>query len=325
MESLKSEGKSMDNNKKDFGYLKYVGSTIKEGEFDMRKAGKALIGFDKILRHFIIAQNPEWKKSEIVLPVKVRKGSWEVIVSGLFVYYLGRTVHVAADRGFADTGLARDLKKATLLAKKVVEIAKHFKSTKIGDMEKENVRQLSAREVKLTNSDNQSIVVSKEEYEHYGNLPKNIFSDNTEIVDDDISLEIGFIEGGKKVSVCITEKDKFIFIKKKKELMSELEHGDVVTLQGRIIRVTESRNSIGFRCENLDTDESHNIECKGGDIVRFKDIIISKESGGIFQKVEIIGRVDRFTKKGKPKKISIQIIEIKPLDGSSVDMFSSRK
>src|SRR5438552_112833 len=60
-----------------FAFIKYDGELVEDGFLDARKAGEVLIGIDETLRYFIHQENPNIKKLEFEIPVRIRKGSWE--------------------------------------------------------------------------------------------------------------------------------------------------------------------------------------------------------------------------------------------------------
>ena len=66
------------------GYFKYEGSLVESGYMDARKSAEALIGIDEVLRHFLFQQDKTLQEKEIEIPIRIRKGSWEVNTSIIF-------------------------------------------------------------------------------------------------------------------------------------------------------------------------------------------------------------------------------------------------
>lgn len=62
-----------------FAFIKYEGQLVKDGYFDARKSGEALVGIDELMQYFIYQENPAIKDFEFDIPVRVRKGSWETV------------------------------------------------------------------------------------------------------------------------------------------------------------------------------------------------------------------------------------------------------
>ena len=71
---------SMDQDEKFIGYLKYSGKSVADGFLDTRKSAEALLGFDEMLRYFLLKEDPSLKDVDFEIPVKIRKGSWEMVI-----------------------------------------------------------------------------------------------------------------------------------------------------------------------------------------------------------------------------------------------------
>lgn len=316
-----------ENKEEHLGYLKYSGSAIEDGLIDMRKAGDALIGFDKILRHFMIAQDSEWKKHEFELPVRIRKGSLVIIVTGIvtgavtaaMMAYAAKTGYIAAEKGVANTPFVQGIMKNTLLlTQRVIKIKKHMGIIRSDEVKNTHIQQ-SQSGIILKNHENKDMTVSPNDYGYYNKCPENLFSPNAEIVNNGIDMEVGVYENGKVIKERITYNDKAIFTSKKPkaEIFPELVHNKIMTLEGKITEVDENNNSMVFSYKEID------LECKpekGGYIFQFKQNIITKESGGIFGNVKIKGRIDRIDSNGKQKKIVIRIITIDAVEGNQREL-----
>ncbi len=137
----------MNQEKKYIGYLRYYGeSSVKDGLLDMRKSAEALVGFDEILRHFLIKEDPSLFGVEFEIPVRIRKGSWEAVIPEIIdklfsptsigatvaAIYLSATAKKAAEDGLFSTGAARDIKvtfrAAIKSAQWIIKIASHVGS-----------------------------------------------------------------------------------------------------------------------------------------------------------------------------------------------------
>lgn len=309
------------------GYLKYKGKSVNDGLLDARKSGEALIGFDKILRHFLLKENPLLTEIDFEIPVEIKKGSWmsgipenigEIIllIMGLRYSdaYLKSFFQKAGKDGLFETGIAKDInksfQKAVLTICWIIEICKHTGTYKI---ENSTTSVLKAGQfVKLINDEGRILIVPKEIYKHYLQCPQNILSQNVDIINEGETMEFSVFDGSNKTTASVSNKEKWLFINPKEnflaEIHPELKDGAIKTLEGKITRVNEDNNSIGFYWKDI------NIECKpekGAHIALFKSSIISKKTGNIFQNVKIKGIIDRIDDNGNPKRISMRIITIK--------------
>lgn len=310
----------MSYEKESVGYLRYSGDAIEDGVFDMRKAGDALIGFDRILRHFIVVQNPEMKKIDFELPVKIEEGSWNakvIIGTALVSGFAGKMGYLAAEDAYPI--VKSYMQTAMFNAQKVIETKKHMKEIGVDKVKKTQEQRLEEHNILLENEEKEILLVSKEEYLNYIGCPEDIFAQNVEIVDFDTFLEIGVYQSDGKIStVSITQKDRHIFTSKKEKPLPlfQLAHGEIVTLRGKVgsLIEKESHRSMKFLYIDPYTEKEYTIECTGNNITQFKNSIISPRTEDFFQDVDIKGQVDRIDGNGKPKKISIQIITIEPVE-----------
>lgn len=309
----------MKENEGYIGHFKYSGKSVEDGLLDARKAGNALIGFDKILRHFLSTESPELAKVEFPLPVKIEKGSWKIVLGSLFLVYLFAIVTKAGKDGFLETGPAKDIAKVLRFCMTAacwaVNIRKHVGKTgkfKFEDLDASFTE--SGEFAILLNHKGEKKLIPIKYYELCKTCPEDLFSQNTEIIDDGGTMDIESLDShGETHKASINDKERFMFAYDKSdqlaEVLPELKHGRIMTLEGEITRVNEEKNAIGFLYQKI------HIECKpeGGYIAQFKDSIISKKTGDIFENVRMEGRIERIDDDGKQKKISIKIITINPI------------
>ena len=69
------------------GYLKYDGDAVEEGIMDARDSASALLGFDEAFRYFVQQEKPAWGKEDLNLPVRIKKGCWQILIpAGIAVF-----------------------------------------------------------------------------------------------------------------------------------------------------------------------------------------------------------------------------------------------
>ena len=314
------------------GYFKYSGQSIRYGLFDAKKAAEALFGFDEILRYFLIKEDPNLYDVKFDIPVRIRGGSWEIsipetitqIISPNSALYAALATYAtfaakkAAEEGLFQTGPAKDIKTTLRAAIKsvqwMIKIGSHIGSLNKNKLNNPKI-DLKKNEITIDNQ-NKKLVIPKKYFDLFNTFPTNLFSRNTYIIQKDIYLEVGVYENGKEEKVKITEKQKSIFCTENDVdegiILPELKHNEHVELEGIITRGNEKHNTIGFEYKK------HVLACKpeNGDIVAFKNRIVSPEENHIFPAVKIIGVVDRTDKFGgfkekRPMIIFSDIIVIK--------------
>ena len=322
----------MTQEEKYIGYLKYSGKSVENGLLDARKSAEALLGFDEILRYFLLKEDPSLKEIDFEIPVRIRKGSWEalipetiqewILVGGGIVgtTYLTAAAKKAGIDGLFETGPAKDVKKifkTSLVAIQwVIKIASHTGSIANKKFKNVKIEQKNGEYfVKIPNDKNKYLEVPYKCLNLFVKCPEKLFSKNAKIIQAERTLEFGVFENGQESKVSVSEKDKFIFYSQEDDdevILPELKHGQFVELEGEITRTTESTNSIGFRYKD------HTIVCKpqSKNIAQFKNKIVSQEDDHFFSKVKIKGQIDRTDKNEefKEKRPRIFFTEINPLE-----------
>ncbi len=300
------------------GYLKYSGKSVEDGFMDARKSGEALLGFDDILRFFLIKEDATLRAVDFEIPVKVKKGSWEIIITAAGVAaiwvakdYLSATAKKAAEEGFLETGLAKDtpklFKNAIKSAQWIIKIASHVgKFTKKRLDTKINKKTPKEIFIEIPNDNGEYLSVPKKYFDSYMNCPDDLFAKNASIIEKERILEIGYFHEGKEEKIVITENEKNIFYSEEEGeiLFPELKHDQHVELEGRITKGNEKTNTIGF--EYLD----HVLTSRPqkGNIVDYKNRILSQQKNHIFPKVKIVGKIDRIDVNGEFKEKRPRII-----------------
>ena len=333
--------KNKEIKEKYIGCLKYYGeSSVKDGLLDMRKSAEALMGFDEILRHFLIKEDSSFIGVDFEIPVRIRKGSWEAvipeiidkllsptgIISTVAKVYLLATATKAAEDGLFKTGAAKDIKavfrEAIKSAQWVIRIGSHLGTLDKKEFENAKINQ-KTQEIQVPNKDGEVLTIPKKYLDLYSECPEGLFSKNASIIENERNMEISVFENGKKEKVSITEKEKTIFYRKKEDgniLFPELKHGQNIELEGSITRGNEKRNTLGFEYQE------RILTCRPeqGSIVNFKNQIVARAPNHIFPKIKIIGVIDRTDEYGSfnAKKPMIVFSKIVPFENENGNQMS---
>ncbi len=306
------------------GYMKYSGKMVEDGFLDARKSAGALLGFDEVIRHFIKQDLPDLDKLDYEMPVKIRKGSWEVLIpksigqwilagAGLATTtYLSAAAAEMAKNDFKDASIKKAFLKAIKSIQWFIKIGKHIGHSRLRKFE--NVKFLNNNnEIGIPNESQEYLYVSKEYLDAFSTCSPKILEELAIIIEDGRHLTFGVIENGERSEETITQKDKYIFYEEDQEeiLFSELIHGDYVELEGDITRGNENSNNLGFRYDG----HILTIIPASGSIVKHKS--------SLFLKCLVNGRVSRLDKVGyiTEKRPKIIFSEITPLESDSHQLF----
>lgn len=315
------------------GYLKYSGKAVEGGFLDTRKSSEALLGFDEILRYFVVNERPDLKNLDFEIPVRIEKGSWvafipqtieQWIVTGTglaFAAYVTSAATKIAQKDFKDVGLRDVFKNAIKSAQWVIRISSHIGIISKEKFDGAKIKQNNGKIlIDIPDAKGKMLEVPKKYFDVYTACPKKIFSKNTGLIEDQRTLELGVFDDGKEEKIFITKKEKHIFhdeSDRENVLFPELKHGQQVSLEGYITRGNERSNTIGFEYNE------HVLTCRpiNGDIVQFKNKIISHLADHFFPKIKIVGNVDRVKQKNnlykeedRPQIVFSDIIPLEKLD-----------
>ncbi|MFH0892783.1 MAG: hypothetical protein V1867_08510 [Candidatus Falkowbacteria bacterium] len=313
-------------NEKYLGYLKYSGRLVEEGLMDTRKSAEALLGFDDVLRYFILRENSSLKGINFELPVRIKKGSWGIwipvgAVTILAAQYANSVAKKAGSDGFFETGPAKDITKIIKGAIKagqwMIKIGSH-----VGAMSRKSIKNARIERsnneifVLVENDDQDQLTVPKKYFDYFVECPEKLFSRSAGVIEKERTFELGIFENDKEECVTIPEKNKFIFYRESNEergvVLPELKHGQFIELEGDVTRATESTNTIGFHYMD------HTIICKpqSGNIAKFKSRFVSLKDNRVFSMAKITGVVDRTDKFGgfKEKRPTILFSDLVSLE-----------
>ena len=298
------------------GFIRYKGEPVEKGYLDARKSAEALLGLDEALRYFVGKQDNQLAKMDYEIPVRIRKGTWEVLIpDDIHSYIAAATVIVAtaylagaatqmAKNDFKDMSIGKIFKKSIEAMQWLLRMGKHLgtisKKT-FTDVKWKNGNKL----IGIPNGNGEYLYIPKLIFDLIEQIPINILRKIASIVTDKIKLEIGVRQKDKDEIETLEISHKSIFCPDVEEILfPELKHGMEVMLEGLVTRGNENTNSIGFQYQG------HILTCypKEGSIVRFKP--------GLFVKCEIIGVVTREDKFGEPIEFKPKIIftDLKPLE-----------
>ncbi|MGB1159283.1 MAG: hypothetical protein ACPG3V_07770 [Porticoccaceae bacterium] len=314
------------------GYIKYVGRDVEDGLLDARKAADALIGFDKCLRFFMIQQIPSLKGIDFEIPVRIRKGSWEVlipetvgqVIGAYMTAYSIQAIVKMASNDIGDKGTKEILLKAIDFLKGTLCIGKHMGNLAIKKFNDVQFTDNNAL-VGVRNDKGEILYVSKEMLEIYVKCDPTLFTELASIVTQDRKLVIGSIDEGKSEEEELSYEHKNIFFADvegvdEQVILPELIHGNQVVLDGEVTRENKTSNSMGFLYEGhilTAYPESKNI-------VPYKPLL--------FLKCRLYGVVIRLDDKDgttarRPKLLfsrlePLEQIELSKQNGTSGDLFN---
>lgn len=298
------------------GYMKFSGEAVPKGIIGANAAGTALLGFDDCIRYFSKKQSPAFAKLEYEIPVKTTEGSWVVWVMGLLgtgaaVYaagYLKKAGEKMAENDFQDIGLKDVLRKSVDALRHLLELIKHMKG-KI-DWGSSNISwRVNDGLVGITNESGELIYVPLEFFKWYLDLPAGLLLKVTSVIEEERVLTIGSFKDGHFEETTITAREKIYFghedaANDEEMLFPELEHGQVVRLEGHLTRGNEDSNSVGLKYMG------HILNCvpESGNIKRYKP--------ALFLKCVVEGTISRLYKQSAiaEKRPTIIFSSITPME-----------
>ncbi len=307
----------MEQEDKYLGYMKYDGELVDEGFMDARKSAQALLGFDEAIRFFVFQQAPELRKTDFEFPVRVKKGSWEIVIPELVelmklaggviaTAYGVKAAQKMAERDFDNFGLKDVFQKSLLGIQWVVKIGKH-----LGDLTLKKFESVTFKDnnqlIGIKNSEGEVLYVPKQFLDFYVSSTPKLLAKITELVEERV-LKIGVYQNEELVEETVTRKYRSIFTQEEEEqeeiLFPELEHGQDVVLEGEVTRGNEMSNTVGLGYQG------HILTChpEQGSIVRFKS--------SLFLKCQIHGTISRLDEKGRidARKPKIIFSRIEPME-----------
>ena len=218
----------MDVEEGKIGFVKYTGRLVDDGYMDARKSAQALIGFDEAIRFFTTKQAPDLLLDDFELPVRIKRGSWEIVVGAIVGAYGIKAAQKMAEKDFNDVGLVDILKKSISAMQWMIRIGKHLGD--LGIKEFENVTFKNSNElVGIPNSEGEILYVPRKFLDHYTSARPTLLKNLSELVDDERSLSLGVYENGILVEEELTRRHRNIFTLEEDvddtQVLPELEHG----------------------------------------------------------------------------------------------------
>tara|TARA_R110001592_G_scaffold10110_2_gene52746 strand:+ start:8562 stop:9494 length:933 start_codon:yes stop_codon:yes gene_type:complete len=280
----------MEQEEGQLGYVKYSGELVRDGYLDARKSAQALLGVDEAVRFFVFQQAPELRTTDFEFPVKVKKGSWEIVIGGILLAYGAKAAQKMADNDFKDIGLKDVFRKALSAIQWMIRIGKHMGDLTIKKFENVKFKDNNAL-IGIRNSQGEFLYVPKEFLEFYASASPNLLKKITEVVEEERSLSVGIYEGNAVVEETVTRRHRQIFTNEVEEpgevLFPELAHGQTVILEGELTRGNEMSNTVGIGYQGHILTGVPEV----GSIVRFKL--------SLFLRCKVYGRVSREDEKGR--------------------------
>lgn len=272
------------------GYIKYSGELVKDGYLDARKSAQALLGVDEAVRFFVFQQAPELRTIDFEFPVKIKKGSWEIVIGGILLAYGAKAAQKMAENDFKDIGLKDVFKKALSAIQWMIRIGKHLGDLTIKKFENVKFKDNNAL-IGIRNSQGEFLYVPKEFLEFYASASPILLKKIIEVVEEERSLSVGIYDGNTVIEETVTRRHRQIFTNEIEEsgeiLFPELEHGQTVILEGELTRGNEMSNTVGIGYQGHILTGIPEV----GSIVRFKS--------SLFLRCKVHGRVSREDEKGR--------------------------
>ncbi len=285
------------------GYIKYEGELVDSGLMDARKQAQALLGYDEALRYFIGKQLPELRNLDFEIPVRIKKGSWELLIpetvagwvqAGLGIVataYFTKAAQKMAEKDFADFGITDIFKKAVEAIKWFARIGSHMEDLSIRKFDRTKFSQDNLL-IGICNSKGEYLYVPKFAFDLYISSNPKLLEKIAENIAEGRSLKIGTFENGHidEVSLDISKKSIFCQVDDTESedlILPELIHGDSVVLIGEVTRENKTSNSMGFKYQ----DHIITSYPETGSIVPYKPIL--------FLKCRLYGTVSRLDEKGR--------------------------
>lgn len=307
----------MEKEEGQLGYVKYSGELVKDGYLDARKSAQALLGVDEAVRFFVFQQAPELRSVDFEFPVKVKKGSWEIVIGAIVLAYGVKAAQKLAENDFKNVGLKDVFKKALSGIQWMIRIGKHTGDLSIKKFDNVQFRDNNAV-VGISNSEGEYLYVPKEFLDFYAAASPALLKRMSEVVEEERTLTVGVYNGKTVVEEIVTRKNRQIFTHEIEEpdtlLFPELEHGQSVVLVGELTRGNEMSNTVGIGYQGHILTGLPEV----GSIVRFKS--------SLFLRCKIHGRISREDERGrldarKPKVIFTRIEPVES-DDDNHQLFS---
>lgn len=303
------------------GYLKYTGKTVEGGFLDARKSAQALTGLDEVVRFLAIQQDPKLRFTDYEFPVKVQKGSWQVLIHETLdllklgvgiagTAYAAQAAKSMAENDFKDIGFKDIIKNSLHGMQWLIKIGKH-----LGGVTEKKFKDVKFKDdnnlIGIKNAEGDYLYIPKIFYKFYISSNPTILKKIAEIVDDERKLVVGVIEDGFAKEETIDSKYRHNFTLDCDDdddvVLPELQDGQIVELTGELTRGNERANTFGFSYKN------HILLCipSKGSIVRFKP--------ALFLRCTISGTISRRDEKGMLSNKNPKIIftNIEKLEGET--------
>jgi hypothetical protein len=317
------------------GYVSYSGALVEDGVMDARKAAQALVGLDEAVRFFVGQQNHALKDVPFELPVRVRKGSWEMLIpftveqavmyaltvagTGIGVYTV-TALKKLAENDVKDKTTRDVFRKALEALQWTIRIGRHVGGTTVRTFHKLKFRKAN-QEVGIPNAAGEYLYVPKGFLEMYASARPGLLEKLAGLVEEDRKLVVVVYRGQRVERETLERRDRACFVDDPTDdddvLFPELKHDDEIVLEGALTRANRETNSVGFKYRD------HILHCvpAEGSVVRFKKFIF----GG----VRIHGRVSRLDEFGRVgaarPKIEIRRIEAVQSGDANLDLFEAHE
>jgi hypothetical protein len=296
------------------GYFRFSGELVANGYLDARKSAQALLGIDDAVRFFISQHAPDLRNRDFELPVKVRKGSWEVVIGGILIAYGVKAAQKMAENDFKDVGIKDVVKKSLAAVQWTIRIGKHMGDLTIKKFE--NLQFQSRNElVGISNLRGEILYVPREYLYLYSSASPDILRRLAQVIEDQRTLSVGVYEDDRLIEETVTRDHRSIFTREEEFsepeeiLFPELEHGQEVVIDGEVTRGNEMSNTLGIKYKGHILTAIPEV----GSIVRVKT--------SLFLRCRIHGRISREDKSGllNSRRPRVVFSHIEPLESDELN------
>jgi hypothetical protein len=163
------------------GFVRFEGALVEDGYLDARKSAQALLGLDEAVRFFVFQEAPSLRVENLELPVRVKKGSWEIVLGGIVLAYGVKAAQKMAEKDFSNVGMKDVLKRALKAIQWVIRIGKHLGDVTSKRFERVQFRD-GNREIGILNSRGEILFVPKEYLKLYAASKPTILKALSELV-----------------------------------------------------------------------------------------------------------------------------------------------
>ena len=210
------------------GYIKYRGKLVEDGMMDARKQAEALLCADSAIRSFLAQQSPDIRKFDFEIPVKIQRGSWELLIpenvglwaqAGLAVVataYFSKAAQKMAENDFSEVGVKDLFLKSIDSLKWFVRIGKHLGTVSLRKFDNPKFTDNNSI-IGIPNSQGEYLYIPKNIFDSYINSEPMVLDKLAQFIEKDRELVIATIDEEGVDEEAINKEQKGIFCSSENE------------------------------------------------------------------------------------------------------------